>query len=271
MWHEEALKDLLALLEEDDSVKAVIMTGSLADPDIQPDAWSDIDLKVVLDDNALDGYFPKVDWAEPLGKVLAVSRSEDENSATLRMCFEDFRRFDMTFIPASRLSDDSNGQRWWFQGKYKILTSRIDNLESMIESTRTQEQFEEISPKALDNIVNEFWFKSTVAVTKVMRDDLLVALHLALDMERDCLLLKMIQRDSRYNTNIHREGGWGNELLKDLATETSEYSPAEILQIVERSVEMFDRLAAELSDQYEPRAKYFLEWIKKTKAQISLS
>ncbi len=72
----------------------------------------------------------------------------------------------------------------------------------------TQEQFNEM--------VHSFRFKSILAVSKkVVGGDLLIALHLAQDLIRDCSVLGIILRDRATGTNIHKYG----------AGETQRHSP----------------------------------------------
>ena len=103
-----------------------------------------------------------------------------------------------------------------------------------------------------------FWFKAAVAITKVVRNDLLIGAHLALDLARDCLVLQMMRRDREKGTTIHRTGGWGNELIDQLAVSEQQPSAQKILDLIQWSCETFDALATTLSPAYTPRAPYLL-------------
>ena len=45
---------------------------------------------------------------------------------------------------------------------------------------------------AFEALTNGFWFKAIVAVQKVVRGDLLVALHLSLELAQECCVLAMM-------------------------------------------------------------------------------
>jgi hypothetical protein len=99
--------------------------------------------------------------------------------------------------------------------------------------------------------VNSFWFKGMLAVTKVVRNDLLIALHLALEMVQDCCVLGMLLRDRLEGTAHHRHGGVGNETVSQLAPTRQPYTASGILDSLEQSSLAFDRLAAQWSDDYQ--------------------
>ena len=102
-------------------------------------------------------------------------------------------------------------------------------------------------------MADHFWFKAAVAITKVVRNDLLIGLHLALDLTRDCLVLQMIRRDREKRTKNHRIGGWGNELVARFSWDGQKCSPVKILDLITRSCETFDELALRLSPSYSQR------------------
>jgi hypothetical protein len=61
-----------------------------------------------------------------------------------------------------------------------------------------------------EQMTNDFRFKGMLAVAKVARSDLLVALHLSLDLIRDCCVLAMQLRDWETGTDHHRTGDAAN-------------------------------------------------------------
>jgi hypothetical protein len=100
-------------------------------------------------------------------------------------------------------------------------------------------------PISIEEMVDQFWFKAMLAGYKVVRDDRLIALHLALDLVRDCCVAGMMLRDRSERTNIHREGGLGNHVVANLESTRSSYTAGGILDIIEQSAIQFDQLASE--------------------------
>ena len=269
MWQKNAIDRLSSLLREESGVKAVILVGSLASSTVQPDEWSDVDLKVIVADRELGRFYPSVSWLAPLGGVFAVDYIEHGSTKTIRICLDDFQRFDITFIPESSLAQARSWDDNPFAGEYEILWSRIGDLDKLLAAIPPSPPFEDTSATELDEIANRFWLKATVTVVKVMRNDLLVALHLALDLARDCLLLQMMLRDREKGTNVHREGGYGNDIVKELCTSGQEYAPCEILDVIETSCVQFDRLAAQVSHDYRQRSCPMVRWIRKARQELA--
>jgi hypothetical protein len=109
--------------------------------------------------------------------------------------------------------------------------------------------------------VNGFWFKGIVAVQKVVRDDLLVALHLSLGMIQDCCVLAMMLRDRETGTTRHR-GGTGNDMVAELEATRQPHTAAGILASIEQTAIHFDRLAARWSIEYRVSRYPLIAWIE---------
>jgi hypothetical protein len=125
-----------------------------------------------------------------------------------------------------------------------------------------QEQFNEM--------VRDFRFKSMLAVYKVIRGDLLIALHLTQDLIRDCSVLGMILRDRATGTNIHKHSGMGNKFVPQLEVARKPFSSLGILDSIKESNVIFERLACEWSDEYQENRQPLLDWIERAKAELHL-
>lgn len=253
-WHIPAIAQLSYHFEQDSEVRAVLLAGSVADDDVQADVWSDVDVKVILTDQAVERYYATTDWLEPWGYVVGLERHDSPSVKTLRVCLEGFQRFDFVFIAESTLRQSP----YLLRQPCKVLWSRLPDLETYIAPRSPESEYHNVADADLNPIADLFWFKATVAITKVARNDLLIGMHLALDLARDCLVLQMMQRDREKGTTIHRTGGWGNELVDWLILDRQKPSAQKTLELIKWSCETFDRLAAELSSIYVPRSTYLL-------------
>ncbi|MBN2393390.1 MAG: aminoglycoside 6-adenylyltransferase [Anaerolineae bacterium] len=251
-WHEKAIAHLSDTFKRDPEVRAVILTGSLADNDVQADFWSDVDLKVILADGAVDRYHATTDWLASFGRVVGLERHTSPLIKTLRVCLEGFRRFDFVFIAESALQVESH----LLQPPCRVLWSRLPDLEARIAPSPLMTEAPNVSDSDIERMADAFWFKAAVTITKVARNDLLIGMHLALDLARDCLVLQMMRRDCEAGTTIHRTGGWGNALVAQLILDEAKPSAQRILDLIQWSCETFDELAAALTPHYTPRASY---------------
>lgn len=247
-------------------VRAVILTGSLADDSVPADLWSDVDLKVIVADSAMETYTASTGWLALFGQVLGLEKHISPSTQTLRVCLDGFRRFDFVFIAESALQDDV----YLLQRPCWVLWSRLPDLEARIVPQRAPE-YHGISDADVGQLADTFWFKVSVAIAKVARNDLLIGAHLALDLARDCLVLQMLRRDREKGTTIHHTGGWGNDLVAQLVIDAQQPSAHRILDLIRWSCATFDALAAELSPTYTPRAQHFLSYLQSERIRLCSS
>ena len=264
-WHQGLIEEIGAFFEQDADARAVVVGGSVADPAVAQDTWSDVDVKVVLADAAVGRYFPATDWLERFGKhdsaVIGVERHDGALTKTLRVCLDDYRRLDVVLVPESSLAEPSFWSHGSLQAAYAIVWSRLPGLAELLAQVPEPDPFVPASEADVLAMADPFWFQAAVAIGKVMRDDLLIGAHMALDLARTCLVLQMMRRDREKGTNVHRTGGWGNEAVGMVWPGAAGQGSApginarEILDLVERSCEAFDTLAADLAPSYVPRAE----------------
>lgn len=204
-WQESMLDDLFSYFNSQEDVLGLLLFGSLSSPEFHPDEWSDIDVLVVVKDGKIDEYFPAVGWIAYFGPLYAYSQSADDFKCTTRACFENFNRIDFVLTTEEKLAEI---HKWFgipFSSGVKVMFSRSKMIDEIADrqfvrnltSPATQEQF-------LD-LVRSFRFKSMLAVYKVIRYDLQIALHPAQDLVRDCYVLAMMLRETgqpvRISTN----------------------------------------------------------------------
>lgn len=267
-WQEGTLAQLTDYLQSFDAVQALFLVGSLANDAVQPDFWSDIDLLVVVADQAIKQFYPGTTWLQPISPIFATSQSQDPPRYTLRVCFADMRRVDFIFLLVSAFDHPGSLGLDRFQGNHRLLFSRSSKVEHFHTGEPPAMPAAQDPGARFQAMSNDFWFKATLAVYKVVRNDLLIALHLALDLMRDCLVLKMMLRDREAGTNHHRTGGPGNELLTRLNAQSPDYSPAGILALIADSSQIYEDLAKEWQPDYQAHRKPLLDWIEQAGAAI---
>src|SRR5687768_18119631 len=100
-WQAQAVEQLSQFFVKEPDAKAFVPTGSLAAAEVQVDIWSDVDVKVILADHAVDNYYLSTAWLSPFGQLIGAERHGNSLTRTLRVCLESFQRFDLTFIAES--------------------------------------------------------------------------------------------------------------------------------------------------------------------------
>lgn len=60
LWQERTIQDLITLFEANKAVQALLLKGSFANPSLQVDTWSDVDVTIIVADGALEAFFPTI-------------------------------------------------------------------------------------------------------------------------------------------------------------------------------------------------------------------
>lgn len=267
LWQEQGLQEVSVLFGADKDVRAVLVTGSLAWTEA-PDTWSDIDLVIVLTDGMLDCYFPHTSWLAALGEVYGLEQATARWGGVTRVCRADLRRFDFIFIAESAFPTAEVWAGTPLGTGARTLFSRSETVDTALIRTLSPPAFEPLSTERFERMVEQFRFKAMVAVSKVMRDDLLIALHLALDLVRDCCILGMALRDRATETTRHRIGGSGNLLVPRLEAPRQPYTALNILDGVTRSSLIFDELARQWDPAYQDYQQPLLAWINEAREAL---
>ena len=262
------LDNLTSYFESDQDVLGLLLFGSLSQPDFHPNTWSDIDVLVVVKDGKLDRFFPATQWITSFGNLYTYSQSAGDFSNTTRVCFENFNRVDFVFTTEGRLAEIDRWPGIPFSSGAKVMFARSQIIEKLARQTYPEKKPPLATHDQFLDLVRNFRFKSTLAVYKVVRNDLLIALHLSQDLIRDCTVLGMMLRDRAAGTNVHKEGGVWNQVVSQLEETRKPFTPVGILDSIRASNEVFETLAREWSEDYKENRHLLLGWIEKAKGEI---
>ena len=266
-WRDEAIAWIAAALSPDEDVRGVALLGSMAGGGT-PDRWSDVDVLVVVAGGALGRYHPATPWLCGLGEVYAVAVSQMPFWSATRAFLVDGRRIDCVVLPEASLARVEEWGSSLFPGGVRVLFSRCVALDAALASAFPPESRPPLSRERLNEMANDFRFKGMLAASKVARGDLPVALHLSLDMVRDCCVLAMMARDRRTGTCHHRDGSGAEDLFALLSGAAGPFTPAGILDSIGNACAAFDALAAELDPSWRPSCRPLLDWVAQVRASI---
>jgi predicted nucleotidyltransferase len=259
-WHERTIRQLRAILEKDPAVIICAIVGSGARS--AWDTWSDLDVVIAVETEAFSRFFPTLDWLAPLGPMYAFEQHHAEPRAVSRICFDDLRRLDLIITTGDELARPEDWSAL-LAGGVRPLFSRDAAITRVLE-TPSEPPPPTPMADAFANLANGFWFKAVIAVQRVVRGDLLVALHLSLELVQECCVLAMMLRDRDTGTTQHR-GGVGNDLVAELESTRQPYSATGILESIEQCAVLFDRLAHRWTADYEDRRGPLLTGIDSAK------
>jgi predicted nucleotidyltransferase len=256
------------ILTNDSSVKGLVLFGSYAQPDVVPDAWSDLDLAVIVDDDSFDRYYPATDWITRFGDLYAFHLSSADYFSAVRAQYTDAQRVDFVIIAQSSLESIDKWPSNPLQFENRCIFSRSLLLDQALKRKYPVPHLQKYTTQQIRQMANDFWFKGMLATSKAARNELLISVHLGLDMIRDCLVLAMMIRDQATGTDHHRDGSRGNHLVELLDSPMKEYTALEVLSSIERSAIAFDLLAVQLDDNYNDNRKPLLDYIARVRSSI---
>ncbi len=209
-WHDATITKLHTILSNDEAVRGIFQLGSFAGAHAQVDAWSDLDLLLVVADEAIEQFDPSSAWREILGDVYAIDSYQHADYSTFRTFYTDGRHIDWLIAAQSSFMHLNAWSNNPLAYGYNILYAASERIQTLAEGSTPPIPFLPPSEADFKQLVNSFRFKGMLAVTKAARNDLLIAEHVALDLVRDCLLLAMWLRDRETGTVHHRDGHAGN-------------------------------------------------------------
>ena len=231
-WQQMLAAETASLLAAEMSVQAVWVVGSLGSPEAAVDAWSDVDLAVVVRDDSLGSWFPGTSWLAPVGKVWATDHSEQPLRKTTRVVFDDTRRLDVIFFAGSFGPIDLVGNRVWSRDTHALAAAG-----SHTPVRRAPRDFSGApapAPDTVGRLLNQFRFVASLAVVKLARADLLVGLHLTIECVRLVLVLAMIMRDDALPPVL-----WA-DVPETIRTMPTPGEVATALLVIEQSAAIFD-------------------------------
>ena len=264
-WQYQAIERVKAVLEADEDVRGLVLIGSYTRDDVRTDAWSDVDLVVVVYDEALARFYPATDWMSAIGEPYCFSQSSTGDHQVTRVYLTDGCRLDFVIASESSLERISEWEANPLRYENTCLFSRSAALDQALSMSFSPPTLKPVSSEEFDLMANDFRFKGMLAVSKIGRAELLVALHLSLDMIRDCLVLAMMLRDRETGTDHHRDGSQGNHYVGELEGLCRPFTATGILDSIQANAIAFDGLAAEWMAGYEPGRGPLLRWIEQAR------
>jgi predicted nucleotidyltransferase len=260
VWQPGALVEMRARLEANPNVLALVLLGSLARDPAAVDITSDVDLLLVVADGAAARFFPTLAWLAPLGTIFGCELYAADHANTVRVCFSDFRRFDFVIATRESVLNIASWPRAPGWDARQVVFVHDDTVRDALLVEVPPPEITLLEDAAFEELVQRFWFKSVVAVNKLLREDALVAVHLTHDLGQDCLVLALHLRD-RDMAQGHSPHCW-DIVTRDLEAAQRPHNTLGLLDSLAGLAIIFDRLASCWSDAYVGRRGAYLAWLE---------
>ncbi len=192
MRTEEDIFDLiLTTARQDDRIRAVILNGSRANPNISPDPFQDFDVVYIV--TKLKPFVENPGWIEVFGELMILQTpdlmgdppSENDGTFTYLMQFIDGNRIDLTLVPRDQVEEMP-------EDSLSILLLDKDNHFPPFPPPSEASYFPKPpTAKAFADCCNEFWWVAPYVAKGLWRGQLRLA-HQYLEAILRVQLMKML-------------------------------------------------------------------------------
>ncbi|MCC5893389.1 aminoglycoside 6-adenylyltransferase [Exiguobacterium sp.] len=211
MNQEAVIEQLCELSKADDNVRVLVLNGSLVNPNVEADAYQDVDVTCFVRDVSI--FLQDRSWIRRFGKVL-IMQTPDEVPGRLvydRFAFlvqyEDGHRIDLTVRPLHEVGDAIA------EDSLSLVLLDRDGLAGTPVPTDESYWIRRPTRWAYDQCWNEFWWVSLYVVKGLRRGQMLYALdHLGI---MRTMLRQMLMWDVGFATDFSVNVGKAGDRLKD--------------------------------------------------------
>ncbi|MFO7546900.1 MAG: aminoglycoside 6-adenylyltransferase [Trueperaceae bacterium] len=255
---DEVVADVLAIARADPRVRAVILSGSRADPAAPVDEWQDVDVAFVVRDMASFRADPT--WIDVFGERAILQRPDDmvgapprtDGGETYLMLFVDGSRIDLTLLPVEGMDAFEH------DGPAEVLF----DLNALVPPPppRDRAYFVPAPPTAADfaDVCNEFWWVAPYVAKGLARGETTYAHH-HLDTVLREQLLTMLGWEVAAASDFQRgPGKFGRYLRRELPRETwtrleatyADAEPEHVWAALEAMTELFRDVAVGVAERF---------------------
>lgn len=213
---------ILNIAKADDRIRAVILNGSRANPNVNPDKYQDFDIVFIVKD--FDSFLTDRSWMNVLGKPILqqlpdemdLGRNENEEKISFGflMIFEDENRIDLTLFPCEK-----------FETHFKIDSLSIvwldkDNLLKNIPKPSDKDyHITKPNQQEFSEVCNEFWWTITYVAKGLKREEIIYAKDMMENVVRP-MFWQLIEWNIGCKHNFRISVGKSGKFAKNFITES---------------------------------------------------
>lgn len=210
------------IAENDDRIRAVLLNGSRANPNIEPDKYQDYDLLFVVSD--FETFLEDKRWILQFGKpilqqlpdeMLLGSDTDDKKvTFTILTFFEEGYRIDLTFFPVEKIETD------YLHDSLTVVWVDKDGLFATFPKASDKGYFV-LKPdqRAFQEVCNEFWWTITNVAKGLKRSEIIYAKEMMENAVRP-VFLQMIYWEIGFKNNFQISVGKSGKFISKLTSDT---------------------------------------------------
>ena len=193
MRNEQEMMDLiLGTAREDERIRAVILNGSRADPNVQRDIFQDYDIVYVVTEMA--PFLHNLEWIRRFGEMMILQLPDEMEGEqdTPRICyaylmqFADGNRIDLTIYPLARLPEME------CDSLSVLLLDKDGVVEPYPPPSESDYLPQPPTARQFFDRCNEFWWLSLYVAKALWRDEILHAKQLLDENLREQLMACLV-------------------------------------------------------------------------------
>ena len=194
---EEKLNQIMAWAEKKQDIRAVLLTSSLVNPLAPVDDFSDLDIELICNNNAL--YISDDQWINNFGVPLTMI-TEDESAfdgkhGMKMVLYTDGVKVDFKLYSTLKFLDELTLPQLpadWDIG-YRVLIDKDGMTRHMQPPSYQTSLIKKPSAERFQQVIHEFWWDTTYVVKCLARDDLFYAKFMSEHIIRTSYLLPLIE------------------------------------------------------------------------------
>ncbi len=221
MRSETAIKKIIIdFAINDERIRTILLNGSRANPNVQPDKYQDFDIVFIvrdfnsfIDDHSWTNVFgEKLIWQLPDEMSLEKSGEEENVGFIYLMLFKDGNRIDLTIFPIEKIKTDFQSD------SLTIVWLDKDNLFSNIQSSNDKDyHISKPTQKEFSDTYNEFWWVSTYVAKGLLRGEIIYAKQIFETVVR-LMFMKLIEWKIGSENNFSVSVGKAGKFIKKYLT-----------------------------------------------------
>lgn len=190
------------------TIRTVLLTSSLTNPNAPQDDFSDLDIELIMED--LPAFLEDDSWLSTFGKVIAkvVENEEafDGHNAMRMVLYDDYVKVDFKLCSKAVFIADVNSEELpedWDVG-YKVLVDKDGLTHHMKPPTYQAVVIKKPTEQRFNQLFNDFWWDMTYVAKCLARDNIFYAKFMSEDVMRTDYLVPMIEWHiaAKHNWNI---------------------------------------------------------------------
>lgn len=256
---QQLLTRIISCCEENEEVRALILIGSQVRAEFHADAYSDLDLIMIVND--ISRFIQSNDWVDEIGRHhVSFIEQTIGGQEERRILFDDALDVDFVLISeaiaqAALASKDALSI---LSKGYKFLVNK-ENITIPDQDIINTGEYEHPSASEYINVVNDFWYHTIWTAKKLLRGELWAA-NFCVNNYMKQKLLWMIEHyehtihGSNYNTWY---GGrfidtWADDNVKErLAKAFSNYNATDLASALIETMDLFRIIAVKVGHTYK--------------------